>query len=107
MSELLSSNDTKHSVTKYLGEKSLLHFSGMENTRYAVSFDNITKGNISCDIVNSHEEADTLIVWRAINASQLSKKEIFVKANDTDVLCILVSFSEHLNKTSIQLKKIE
>ena len=104
MSELLSSNDTKHRVTKYLGEKSLLHFSGMENTRYAVSFHNITKGNISCDIVNNHEEADTLIVWHAINASQLSKKEIFVKANDTDVLCILVSFSERLNKTSIQLK---
>ena len=36
MSELLSSNDTKDSLTIYLGEKSLLHFSGMENTRYAV-----------------------------------------------------------------------
>ena len=70
------------------------------NIRYLVSANHVTEGNISCESINNHEEADTLMVWHSIHAS-LDRNEndtITVYSPDTDVLCLLVAFKPSMIK---------
>ena len=70
------------------------------NIRYLVSANHVTEGNISCEPINNHEEADTLMVWHSIHAS-LDRNEndtITVYSPDTDVLCLLVAFKPSMIK---------
>ena len=54
-------------------------------------------GNIESPAKHTHEEADTLIIWHCLHASNEStdrNHKIIVYSSDTDVACLLVHFED-------------
>ena len=83
MPDLLSNGNTKHRITRYLRDKAMAHFGKLDGLTFVVSTDNKSKGNVPCEHFNNHEEADTLLVWHAIKASESEDY------NDSDITILI------------------
>ncbi len=110
----LASSKTKQQLTVYFSQTCLKHFAKKESVILYVSCNGRTYCSLSPDNViceNNHEEADTLIVWHAMYATDMctednvARTEICVISPDSDVLVLLVSLCQRLlPKTFIKLK---
>ena len=85
---------TKQELTEYLAikcEKALKE----TQLRYLISVSTRTFGNIECEENHNHEEADTLMIWHAIDASKTNSTTV-IFSPDTDVFCLLVAFKNKI-----------
>ena len=88
MSDLPSNGNTKHRITQYLGDKAMVHFGKLDGLTFVLSADNKSEDNIPCENFNNHEEADTMLVWHAMKASEredYNDSDIIVAANNTEM----------------------
>ena len=97
LKQFLSHIDTKAELTTYLSEKALSHFQKKPNTRFVVVHDTVAESNFadfSEDLKkHGHEEADTLIVLHALDASNSNRHvdSLHVFSPDTDVFLLLLN----------------
>ena len=96
---LLNEESKKHLAT-FLGEESQKYFLAKEKC-FSISYDNITVGNMGFSAKNNHEEADTMIIYHAIQVSSLYQKTI-VHCADTDVFVGLLAYSGSLGQCYMQ-----
>ena len=97
LKQCLSHIDTKAELTTYLSEKILSHFQNKGDKRFVVVHDTVAESNFedfSEDLKqHDHEEADTLIVLHAIDASNSNRRvqRLHVFSPDTDVFLLLLN----------------
>lgn len=97
LKQFLSHIDTKAELTTYLSEKALSRFQNKPNTRFVVVHDTVAESNFedfSEDLKkHDHEEADTLIVLHALDASNSNRQvdSLHVFSPDTDVFLLLLN----------------
>lgn len=94
----LSNESTKKELTVYLSSKFLQNFKD-QNVKLLTVANNVASGNYEIYPKQfNHDEADTLIVWHAVNFSREFKTNanIDIISPDTDVLLICINFSQHL-----------
>ena len=106
MSRFLSHEQTKADLTEYLAEKTL-EYNKDSSKVIIVSAAGHSRSNRNLHFDdNNHEEADTLMICLAINASQRSPSsaEITIFSPDTDVLVLAIA-NYHLlaSTTSVSL----
>ena len=101
LSRLLSNVQTKQEITVYLAGKcrTFLENNGI---KHLVSANHETHGNLPCiEIMNNHEEADTLMIWHCVHFNSTTMKEesssITVFSPDTDVACLLIAFKKRMS----------
>ena len=112
LKEFLAHNKTKSDFVTYLAEEAKKAFQDTSSHtpfQYLVSADGKTQGNIESHNLNNHEEADTLMVLHAIEAtrSQPKNHRIVVFSPDTDVFIILYTFHEQLSATTYMRQTTE
>ena len=91
MKQLLSHTTTKLELTSYLAER-LLERAHQEEKPFVVAWGTqymVTSRNIS-HLHSNHEEADTELVLRALDAAASGATRIHVHSPDTDVLVLLL-----------------
>ena len=108
LKRFLSNEATKKDLVSYLAKK-LHEFLQLNSWNYAVSADGFTVGNIEGHTQNNHEEADTLVVLHAIEASSTplagdQEHHVTIISPDTDVFVLLCSHHKTLApKTFMQV----
>ena len=88
MPELLSSEETKQSISHYLTKTTELHLQKSQ-VRYIVSANGKTQFSNGEEISNNHEEADTLII-HTLEQMKPINYNVIVHATDTDVFFFIV-----------------
>ena len=97
LKQFLSHIDTKAELTTYLSEKALSHFQNKGDKRFVLVHDTVAESNFedfSEDLKqHDHEEADTLIVLHAIDASNSNRRvqHLHILSQDTDVFLLLLN----------------
>ena len=97
LKQFLSHIDTKAELTTYLSQKALTHFQNETSIRFDVIHDTVAESNFedfSEDLKkHDHEEADTLIVLHALDASNSNRQvdSLHVISPDTDVFLLLIN----------------
>ena len=101
LKQFLSDIQTKAELTTYLADKCLVYFSEHTETDFVVVSGTTAQSNHDrlapnlCE--HRHEEADTLLILHAIDASKDSSvKQLDVCSPDTDVLLLLLYWYPHL-----------
>ena len=98
MNLLLSHTDKKSQLTEYFGTRLLDHFAGSEKgfvVVYGTSTLSKKEGLFDPDLpTHTHEEADTQIPLRVLDATALSTsiRDIYVWSPDTDIFLLLIYF---------------
>ena len=91
MKKLLSHTSTKDELTAYLAQKTLQH-AQVTNKDFVVAWrTEVASSHCSLDYLRStQEEADTKMILHALNAKERGAAKLFIFAQDTDVLILLI-----------------
>jgi hypothetical protein len=106
MTRFFSHAQTKNDLAQYLAEKTI-EYNKDSSTLVIASASGQTISNRSLHFENNnHEEADTLMIYHAICATQrnLDTAELVIFSPDTDVLVLAIAYYDNLPKnTSISM----
>ena len=103
MRKLLSHTSTKDALTCYIAEK-MLQYAERHEKSVIVAWRNHAKGSIRdvTYLASTQEEADTKVIWHAIDAKSQGATYISIHSQDTDVLVLSIRhFPQLCQKTSL------
>ncbi|XP_057308922.1 uncharacterized protein LOC130647177 [Hydractinia symbiolongicarpus] len=96
LKQFLSHIDTKQALTIYLAKKVMEALSSL-HIRYIVTYDTKMESNFVDCRIHDHEEADTALIYNAMNVAQQSPfTSCIVYSPDTDVFLLLIYYYEML-----------
>ena len=106
MSELLSSNVSKFSITELLMEASSKHLS-RKNVPFIIAGNNCTLSTYTCvDTVNNHEEADSLMI-NCMMQLPGRNLNVLVHSIDTDVFLLLLKHCSNMAYNHVYVKNVK